>query len=102
MRLVLTGELVAADEALRIGLVDLVFPAAELRERVLEIAATMAEPVAGGARHGEGRGARGRRDAARRRARLREGALRHLLRERGSTEGVAAFLEKRDARFQGN
>ncbi|MGI9189221.1 MAG: enoyl-CoA hydratase/isomerase family protein [Longimicrobiaceae bacterium] len=48
MRLVLTGELIDATEALRIGLVDLVFPAGELRERTLEIATRVAEksPVA--------------------------------------------------------
>ena len=48
MRLVLTGELVDAAEALRIGLVDLVHPAAELRERTMELARGMAakSPVA--------------------------------------------------------
>ena len=48
MRLVLTGELVDAAEALRIGLVDLVHPAAELRERTMEVARGMAakSPVA--------------------------------------------------------
>jgi enoyl-CoA hydratase len=48
MRLVLSGELVDAAEALRIGLVDVVHPAAELRDRTLEFARRMAEksPVA--------------------------------------------------------
>jgi enoyl-CoA hydratase len=48
LRLVLTGELIDAAEALRIGLVDLVYPAAELRERTLEMARQMAtkSPVA--------------------------------------------------------
>jgi enoyl-CoA hydratase len=48
MRLVLSGEIVGAAEALRIGLVDVVHPAAELRERTLEVARGMAakSPVA--------------------------------------------------------
>jgi len=48
MRLVLSGDLIDAAEALRIGLVDLVFPAAELRERTLELAGRIAakSPVA--------------------------------------------------------
>ncbi|CAN5682040.1 enoyl-CoA hydratase-related protein [soil metagenome] len=48
MRLILTAEIIDAAEAIRIGLVDLVFPADQLRDRVLEIAGKMAErsPVA--------------------------------------------------------
>jgi enoyl-CoA hydratase len=48
MRLVLTGDPVDAGEALRIGLVDLVFPAPELRARTLELASRIAtrSPVA--------------------------------------------------------
>jgi enoyl-CoA hydratase len=48
MRLILSGEIIGAAEALRIGLVDVVHPAAELRERTLEFARGMAgkSPVA--------------------------------------------------------
>ena len=48
MRLILSGDLIDAAEALRIGLVDLVFAAAELRERTLEVAGRIAakSPVA--------------------------------------------------------
>jgi enoyl-CoA hydratase len=48
MRLILSGEIIDAAEALRIGLVDLVQPAAELREKTLEMARTIAgkSPVA--------------------------------------------------------
>lgn len=42
MRLVLTGDMIGAAEAREIGLVDLVVPAAELRERTLELAARIA------------------------------------------------------------
>jgi enoyl-CoA hydratase len=40
--LIFSGRLVGAEEALRIGLVDAVFPAGELRERTLELAHTLA------------------------------------------------------------
>ncbi|MBV9109376.1 MAG: enoyl-CoA hydratase/isomerase family protein [Gemmatimonadetes bacterium] len=48
MRLVLSGEIIDAAEALRIGLVDLVHPAAQLREKTMEMARTIAakSPVA--------------------------------------------------------
>ncbi|HZG43201.1 MAG TPA: enoyl-CoA hydratase-related protein, partial [Longimicrobium sp.] len=48
MRLILSGEIIGAAEALRIGLVDVVHSAAELRERTLEFARGMAakSPVA--------------------------------------------------------
>ena len=48
MRLILSGELVDAEEALAIGLVDEVYPPAELDERVYELAGTIASnsPVA--------------------------------------------------------
>ena len=47
-KLLYTGELIDAGEALRIGLVDEVVPAAQLRERVMTLAGTIAEksPVA--------------------------------------------------------
>ncbi len=43
MRLILTGEIIDASEALRIGLVDMVFAAAELRERTIAMAAKIAD-----------------------------------------------------------
>lgn len=48
MRLILTGEVIGADEARRIKLVDSVYPAEQLRERTMEMANAMAHksPVA--------------------------------------------------------
>lgn len=101
MRLILTGELIDAAEALRIGLVDVVVADADLRARTMEMARAMAEhsPVA---------------------LRLAKAGIRAasempmdsgLAFERelfitafGSadkTEGVAAFLEKRAPSFKG-
>ncbi len=42
MRLILSGDMIPADEALRIGLVDQVFPHDELRAKVLELAQRIA------------------------------------------------------------
>ncbi len=48
MRLVLSGELIDAAEALRIGLIDVVHPAADLRQKTMDFARAMAtrSPVA--------------------------------------------------------
>jgi enoyl-CoA hydratase len=101
MRLVLSGEIVDAAEALRIGLVDVVHPAAELREKTLEFARKMAEksPVA----------LRMAKAAVRAAAEMPLSAGLPYETELFVTcfasedrqEGVAAFLEKRPAEFRG-
>jgi enoyl-CoA hydratase len=101
MRLILSGEIIDAAEALRIGLVDRVFPAAEIRERTLEIARTMAErsPVA----------LRMAKAAVRAAAELPLSAGLAYETELFVTcfgsedraEGVAAFLQKRPPVFRG-
>ena len=101
MRLVLSGEIIGAAEALRIGLVDVVHPAAELRERTLEFARGMAgkSPVA----------LRMAKSAVRAAAEMPLGAGLQYETEAFITcfgsddkrEGVAAFLEKRTAEFTG-
>jgi enoyl-CoA hydratase len=101
MRLVLSGELVDAAEALRIGLVDVVHPAAELRERTLEFARGMAakSPVA----------LRMAKAAVRAAAEMPLAAGLAYETElfvtcfgsEDKAEGVAAFLEKRPAAFRG-
>jgi len=101
MRLVLSGEIIDAAEALRIGLVDLVHPAAGLRERAMELARKMAEksPVA----------LRMAKSAVRAAAEMPMAAGLAYETELFVTcfgsddkrEGVAAFLEKRPPRFTG-
>jgi enoyl-CoA hydratase len=101
MRLVLSGELIDAAEALRIGLVDVVHPAAELREKTLDFARGMAarSPVA----------LRMAKSAVRAAAEMPLSAGLAYETELFVTcfasddkrEGVAAFLEKRPAAFTG-
>ncbi|HEY0035284.1 MAG TPA: enoyl-CoA hydratase-related protein [Longimicrobium sp.] len=101
MRLILSGEIIGAAEALRIGLVDVVHPAAELRERTLEFARVMAgkSPVA----------LRMAKSAVRAAAEMPLSAGLQYETEAFITcfgsndkrEGVAAFLEKRTAAFTG-
>jgi enoyl-CoA hydratase len=101
MRLILTGEIIDAAEALRIGLVDLVHPAAELRTRTLELARGMAtkSPVA----------LQMAKSAVRAAAEMPLAAGLSYETELFATcfasddkrEGVAAFLEKRPASFTG-
>jgi enoyl-CoA hydratase len=101
MRLILSGEIIGAAEALRIGLVDVVHPAAELRERTLEFARGMAgkSPVA----------LRMAKSAVRAAAEMPLAAGLQYETEAFITcfgsddkrEGVAAFLEKRTAEFRG-
>lgn len=102
MELILTGEMVSAEEAHRIGLVNQIVPAAELRERVAALAAGISRksPVAL-ARAMEAvmtGGDLGLDDAMR-----LEASLFGLCFATGDMkEGTAAFLEKRKPEFQGN
>ena len=98
-RLVLTGELVDAEEGQRLGLIDLVVDdvEAEARRLVERIAALAPLAVAGSKRL---------LDASTReeleRALDREAALcEQLFETADSREGLAAFLEKREPRFRG-
>ena len=101
MRLILSGDMIDAAEAKEIGLVDLVFPAEELRAKTLELAAKIAAR------------ARSRSRSPRRRCAPRSGyrSRRASLYERDlfclcfssedKKEGVAAFLAKRPAAWTG-
>jgi len=101
MRLILSGEIVDAGEALRIGLVDVVHPVEELRERTMEFARGIAakSPVA----------LRMAKAAVRAAAEMPLASGLAYETELFVTcfgsddkrEGIAAFLEKRPAEFTG-
>jgi enoyl-CoA hydratase len=98
--MVLTGETIKADEALRIGLVNRVFPPEELLGAAIAAADTIAEkgPVAVACAKrviGEGQGADARVAHA-----LEQAAFGLVSASADRNEGMDAFLEKRDPNFQ--
>lgn len=98
-RLVLTGELVGADEALRLGLVDVVVADVEEEaSRLAERIATLAPLAVTGSKRLLDEAAR----EALARALEREAELcTRLFETADAREGLAAFLDKRAARFEG-
>lgn len=101
MRLILGGEMLSAERAARIGLVEEAVPPDELRDRTVELARRIASrsPVALKAAK--------ETILAARRTPLDEGLkferawFSLLFSTEDMAEGVSAFLEKRDARFTG-
>jgi enoyl-CoA hydratase len=101
MRLILTGDMIGADEAKAIGLVEMVVPAEELRAKTLELANKIAamSPLT----------IRVAKEALRASERLAiEDGLPYerdlfclCFSTRDKEEGVAAFLEKRPAQWTG-
>lgn len=102
LELLLTGDLVPADEAHRIGLANRVVPAAELAARTQELAARLAAGpplVHRLVKRSVYAGLDGDLEAAL--DREATGQL-QLLASADFQEGVMAFLQKRDPRFQGS
>lgn len=101
MELILTGERIDAQTAYKLGIVNQLYPAAELRAKTLELAARIAEksPVA----------LRMAKEAVKTAARstLDEGLRREIdlfaicFSSKDKDEGVNAFLEKRKPNFTG-
>lgn len=101
MQLIFTGSIITAQEALRIGLVDAVFPPDELMEKALEMAETIAEKAPIAIRLAK-EAIHGGLDLP-----LSEGCdienrnFGKTFSTKDQKEGTAAFLEKRKPRFQG-
>lgn len=101
MQMILTGEIIDAQEALRLGLVNEVHPAAELEAKTMELAGKIAEksPVALAMAKTAVKAAA--------RTTLREGLDQEIdlfaicFSTEDKEEGVSAFLEKRKPDFKG-
>ena len=95
--LIMSGRLIDADEALRIGLVNAVFPPDELMSKALELAEALAAKsslVLAAAKEAMNRTFHGDLDAEAR-------AFAHLFGSADQKEGMAAFIEKREPHFTG-
>jgi enoyl-CoA hydratase len=95
--LILTGRMVDADEALRSGLVNAVFPAAELMPKALELAQSLAAKsplVIAAIKEATSRTFHGDLGAE-------ERAFAGLFGSEDQAEGMAAFIEKRPPEFTG-
>ena len=102
LEMLLTGDFISADEALRIGLVNRVVPLAELDIAVGELAAKIAGKSAGAV-------ARGKQSFYRQYKMTRADAYTYVTDEvipdafdtDDAREGIAAFVEKRPPKWQG-
>ncbi len=101
MRWLLTGDRFDANEALRLGLVQEVLPEAELREKAIEIARTVAKQAPLGVRATL-------RSARTAQLKGHEAAIaellviaRELMGSEDAAEGIRSFLERREGEFKG-
>lgn len=99
--LLLTGRTVSAEEARAIGLVNEVAPPDALLPRAMEIAGELAGLAPLAVAHIKERVARGASDPQGQAIRDDEWAFEDLLGTDDGQEGIHAFLEKRQARWQG-
>ena len=101
LEMILTGARIKADEALRLGLVERVVPAAELRKAALDFARTIADKAPIALRYAKEAVVKGLELPLADGLRL-EGDLSALLRTtEDRLEGAKAFLEKRKPRWSG-
>jgi enoyl-CoA hydratase len=99
--LVFSGRTVDADEALRIGLVEAVFPPEELLEQALELAEGLAAKsplVLAAAKELVNRALQGELDAG---LHAEAESFARLFASEDQKEGMRAFVEKREPRFSG-
>ncbi len=99
--MILTGESVSANEALRIGLVSAVVPRDRLAEEAAAISQRIAERGALAVRYAKEAVARGTEMPLDQALRFETDLTIILQTTEDRAEGVRAFLEKRDAEFKG-
>jgi len=99
--LIFTGDIIKADEALRLGLVQQVFPKDELMDRVRERAALIASKAPLAISQAKRAINLGFDLALERSCELEQQAFGLLFGTEDRSEGMTAFLEKRKAAFQG-
>ena len=100
MELLLTGDLIPADEAFRIGLVNRVVPPGQARAEAIELARKIAAKSPAAIRHGKQAFYRqlelGLGDAYR----LTSDVMVENMMEPDTREGIAAFFQKRPPKWQ--
>lgn len=101
MEMVLSGDLIDAAEAHRIGLVNRVLPAASLLDHTLENAAEIATRAPLAIRYAKQVLRRTRAMALDEALKLEVASFHDLGRSRDLAEGTAAFAERRPAKFEG-
>ena len=101
LKLLLTGEIISAAEALRIGLVDEVVPSSELRPRALELANKIAQMAPLAIRACLDTVHRGYDLPLAEALSLEAAAFGYCCSTEDKNEGTRAFLEKRPAQFKG-
>ncbi|MFQ5691091.1 MAG: enoyl-CoA hydratase/isomerase family protein [Gemmatimonadota bacterium] len=101
MRLILTGDMIGAEEAARIGLVDQIFPPEELRDKTLELARKIASKSPIALQAAKECILAARRTPLDEGLKFERGWFSLLFSTRDKDEGVNAFLEKRKAEFTG-
>lgn len=100
LELVLTGRRVSAEEALRIGLVNRVVPAAELSSAAREVAAAIAKNSPVAVRQAKKAIHRGADAGLEQGLTIEAEAWLHLIAHPDRREGLSAFLEKRPPRWR--
>lgn len=102
MEMILTGEIIGADEAARIGLVERIFPHDELVERTFTVARTIARNPFLSVRHAKALVKRyWDHNRSEEGARHELEAVMEITRTADCREGIRAFLDKRPATYTG-
>lgn len=101
MRYLLTGEGLGADEALRIGLIQEVVPADQLRERAIELATAIADAAPIGVRHTLAVARRAQEEGLRSAFEAIPPLRAHIVGTEDAVEGLVSFKERRAGDYLG-